>query len=83
MRGGLPEDTAAMPRVNIYVQDIEDAEELEAQEQWERQLGLEQELRPAQRGNPNGRGPRRLGGAESMDRKYSERRKQVYRGGKR
>lgn len=72
-----------MPRVHIHVQDREDIEELEQQDDWETQVGAVSE-RPArpERGT-GGRGYRRPGGAEALDRKYSERRKSVHRGGRR
>jgi hypothetical protein len=75
-----------MPRLHIHVQDIEDVEELEAQEDWETELGLgvndhRRELRD--NGDRRTRGERRFGGSESIDRRRSERRKQVRRYAKR
>ena len=72
-----------MPRVHIHVQDREDIEVLEQQDDWEAQIGAvgERPARPER--SANGRGYRRPNGAEALDRKYSERRKRVHRGGKR
>ena len=87
-----------MPRVHINLHDIDEIEELEELENWEELLGLadagqRRDMRPVgteQRGqrNPDGRkggGFRevRFGGSESLDRKRSERRKQVYRSARR
>ena len=78
-----------MPRIHINVQDIDDIEDLQEQEDWELQLGL---AVPTQRPETRDRfetqryGQRRvqrLSGAEALDRKRSERRKQVVRGGRR
>ena len=86
-----------MPRVHINLHDIDEIEELEEQEDWEELIGLpdgsqRRDMRAVgadQRGqrNPDGRkgGFRelRFGGSESLDRKRSERRKQVYRSARR
>jgi hypothetical protein len=86
-----------MPRVHINLHDIDEIEELEEQENWEELIGLSdtgqrrdaRSTGPEQRGqrNPDGRkgGFRELryGGSESLDRKRSERRKQVYRSARR
>jgi hypothetical protein len=72
-----------MPRVNIHVHDIDSIEELEAQEDWEQQLGLStadprRELLGADSRN-RGRGERRFGGAEVQARKRADRRKSFAR----
>ncbi len=76
-----------MPRVHINVQDIDDAEELEQQEDWERMVGLRvaDERRAAQAGSAEGQWLRRLarGSGESRDRRRADRRKTVRRGGRR
>ncbi|GAB4210536.1 MAG: hypothetical protein OHK0022_43690 [Roseiflexaceae bacterium] len=72
-----------MPRVHIHVQDIEDIEELEDQEDWDTQIGVTPEPPQREARGPTGRGYRRIGAAEALDRKHGERRKKVYRGGKR
>lgn len=72
-----------MPRVHIHVQDREDIEELEQQERWEAHIGTAA-ARPTRSGRDiSGRGYHRPSGAEALDRKRSERRKNVHRGGKR
>jgi len=78
-----------MPRIHINVNDIDEIEELEQQANWEQRLGLDtaghrRELRP-ETGQRNQRGFReqRFGGGEALDRKRSERRKQVFRSGRR
>ena len=81
-----------MPRVHINLHDIDEIEELEELEDWEQLIGLPdagQRTRAAgtdQRGQPNPSGRKssgfreqRFGGSESLDRRRSERRKQVYR----
>jgi hypothetical protein len=81
-----------MPRVHINLHDIDEIEELEEQENWEELLGLSdanqrgRAVGTEQRGQPNPAGRKgggfreqRFGGGESLDRKRSERRKQVYR----
>jgi|RhiMetdeSRZDD1v2_1073273.scaffolds.fasta_scaffold429532_1 hypothetical protein len=85
-----------MPRVHINLHDIDEIEELEEQENWEELIGLSdtgQRTRAVgaeQRGQPNPAGRKngrfrelRIGGSESLDRKRSERRKQVYRSARR
>lgn len=72
-----------MPRIHIHVQDIEEIEELEQQEDWDTQIGITPEPPQRETRSADGRGYRRPGGAEALDRRYSERRKKVYRGGKR
>lgn len=85
-----------MPRVHINLHDIDEIEELEELENWEELIGLAdagQRTRAVgaeQRGQPNPAGRKnggfreqRFGGSESVDRKRSERRKQVYRSARR
>ncbi len=72
-----------MPRIHIHVQDIEDIDELEGQEDWDEQIGVTPEPPQREARGTGGRGYRRANGAEALDRKHSERRKTVYRGGKR
>jgi hypothetical protein len=85
-----------MPRVHINLHDIDEIEELEEQENWEEMIGLASAGQRAravgaeQRGQPNPTGRKaggfreqRFGGGESLDRKRSERRKQVYRAARR
>ena len=72
-----------MPRVNINVHDIDEIEELEEQEGWERQLGLDvavprRDLYGSDSRN-RPRGERRFGGAEALDRKRADRRKRFAR----
>jgi hypothetical protein len=75
-----------MPRVHINLHDIDEIEELEEQEDWEELLGLQGDAArrdprvnaPEQRGQRGFR-EQRFGGGEALDRKRSERRKQVYR----
>jgi hypothetical protein len=84
-----------MPRVHINLHDIDEIEELEELEDWEELIGLAdagQRTRAVgaeQRGQPNPAGRKggfreqRFGGSESLDRRRSERRKQVYRASRR
>jgi hypothetical protein len=80
-----------MPRVHINLHDIDEIEELEQQEDWEELIGLQgagqrRDTRvagPEQRGQRNGFRELRIGGSEALDRKRSERRKQVYRSARR
>ena len=72
-----------MPRVNINVHDIDEIEELEEQEGWERQLGLDvavprRDLYGSDSSN-RPRGERRFGGSEALDRKRADRRKRFAR----
>jgi hypothetical protein len=78
-----------MPRIHINVNGIDEIEELEEQEGWEHRLGLadagqRREARP-EAGQRRQRGfhEQRFGGGEALDRKRSERRKQVFRSGRR
>jgi hypothetical protein len=80
-----------MPRVHINLHDIDEIEELEEQENWEELIGLAdagqrpnaRAAGPEQRGQRGGFREQRFGGSESLDRKRSERRKQVYRSARR
>jgi hypothetical protein len=87
-----------MPRVHINLHDLDEIEELEELEDWEELIGLadagqRHNMRAVgadQRGQPNPAGRKsggfreqRFGGGESLDRKRSERRKQVYRSARR
>jgi len=75
-----------MPRVHINLHDIDEIEELEQQEEWEKLIEPAsavkgREVRPS---SADGRGQRgfreqRFGGGEALDRKRSERRKQIFR----
>ena len=72
-----------MPRVNIHLQDIEDAEDLEEREDWELMVGL-QPTDP-RIDSLEARDRRRVarGSSEARDRRRQDRRKTVYRGGRR
>jgi hypothetical protein len=77
-----------MPRVHINLNDIDEIEELEGQEDWEELIGVAgkaRDNRPASTDGRNQRGFReqRFGGSEALDRKRSERRKQVFRSARR
>lgn len=76
-----------MPRIHIYLNDIDELEDLEDQEDWEEQIGLRgaNERRDAQMASSEARGQRRStrGSVEALARKRAERRKQVHRGGRR
>jgi len=79
-----------MPRVHINLSDIDDIEDLEQRDDWEQLIGREssgkgRELRPAGADVRGQRGFReqRFGGSEALDRKRSERRKQVFRSARR
>ncbi len=71
-----------MPRVHINLHDIDEIEELEDQADWENLVGgsaehTRQNSRPA--ADSRGRGERRFGGADALDRKRAERRKSISR----
>ncbi|MBK9941494.1 MAG: hypothetical protein U0Z44_20110 [Kouleothrix sp.] len=68
-----------MPRVHLYVQDLEAIEELEEHADWEQRVGLNGTAarRDARPGDT--RGERRFGGAEALARKRADRRKNVVR----
>ena len=71
-----------MPRLHINLHDVDEIEDLEDQADWEKVLGLagaetRRETRPV--ADPRGRGERRFGGSEAIDRKRAERRKKVTR----
>jgi hypothetical protein len=71
-----------MPRVHINLHDIDEIEELEEQTDWEAQIGVyaehpRRDVRPAT--DNRGRGVRRFGGADALDRKRAERRKSISR----
>lgn len=72
-----------MPRINIHLHDLDAIEELE--DDWDALSGLDAEAAPRDTREVGGRdrGPRRFGGADTIDRKRAERRKQVYRPAKR
>jgi hypothetical protein len=79
-----------MPRVHINLHDLDEIEKLEDQENWEQLLGLaadgqRREARPITADQRGQRGFReqRIGGSEALDRKRSERRKQVFRSARR
>lgn len=76
-----------MPRVNLYIQDLDEIEALDEQDDWDAMLGLRagHAARDAQHQTVEMRDRRRLarGSREALDRRRSERRKHVYRGGKR
>lgn len=76
-----------MPRVQIFVRDFDEAEELEEREDWEQQVGLRSgdERRDALLGSQELAARRRnaRGGADHLAARRSERRKAVHRGGKR
>lgn len=76
-----------MPRVQIYLRDLDEVETLEEGDDWEEQIGVRahHERRVAQFGSAEARNARGnvRGAAETIRRKYSERRKEVRRGGKR
>jgi hypothetical protein len=75
-----------MPRVHINLHDIDEIDELEEQADWEEVIGVdaEQARRDArQAGDSRWRGVRRFGGADSLDRKRADRRKNVVRAAKR
>jgi hypothetical protein len=78
-----------MPRVRINLHDIDAIEELEEQEDWEELIGLhdadqQREIQrysgAQERRRQHGR-PRelRFGGAEALERRRAERRKQIAR----
>jgi hypothetical protein len=79
-----------MPRIlmNLHDIDIEAIEELEDLEDWEEQIGLKaddprREVRDSADSRSRGRGERRFGGAEALDRKRAERRKNFSRASRR
>lgn len=76
-----------MPRVHIYLRDLDEVDTLEEEENWEEQIGVREqdERRLAQFGSSETRAARGnvRGVSETLRRKYSERRKSVRRGGKR
>lgn len=76
-----------MPRVAIAIRDYDEAEELDEQENWERQVGLRSgdERRDALLGSQELASRRRnaRGSVDNLAARRSERRKTVRRGGKR
>jgi hypothetical protein len=75
-----------MPRVHINLHDIDEIEELEEQADWEELTGVDAELArrdERQAGDTRWRGVRRFSGADALDRKRAERRKNVVRAAKR
>jgi hypothetical protein len=71
-----------MPRVHINLHDIDEIEELEEQADWEELIGVDAEQArrdERQAGDTRGRGVRRFGGADALDRKRAERRKSISR----
>lgn len=79
-----------MPRVHINLHDLDEIEELEQQEDWEKQIGLNgigqrRDVRDSAEARA-GRGAEhrelRFGGAEARDRRRAERRKQIARSGR-
>ena len=73
-----------MPRVHINLNDVDEIEDLEQQEDWEDLIGVASKARDSRPASNDGRGQRgfreqRCGGSEALDRKRSERRKQVFR----
>jgi hypothetical protein len=76
-----------MPRVQIYVRDIDEIEELEEREDWEEQIGLRSgdDRRDALLGSQELAERRRnaRGSAENLAARRSERRKSMHRGGRR
>lgn len=73
-----------MPRINIHLHDLDAIEELE--DSWDAliEAGAEPAPRDTREVGARERGAaRRFGGAEAIDRKRADRRKQVYRPAKR
>jgi len=71
-----------MPRVHINLHDIDEIEELEERADWEETIGVDAEQvrrDDRQAGDSRGRGVRRFGGADALDRKRAERRKSFAR----
>jgi hypothetical protein len=71
-----------MPRVHINLHDIDEIEELEEHADWEELIGVDAEQArrdERQAGDSRGRGVRRFGGADALDRKRAERRKSISR----
>lgn len=72
-----------MPRLHIHVHDIDEIADLEDQAEWEAQLGRgtdqRRELNTTTDTRNRGRGERRFGGSEALDRKRADRRKHVGR----
>ena len=75
-----------MPRVHINLHDIDEIEELEEQADWEELLGVDAEQArrdERQAGDSRWRSVRRFSGADALDRKRAERRKNGVRTAKR
>ncbi len=73
-----------MPRINIHLHDLDALEELE--DDWDALTGLDAEAAPRDTREVGGRdrgATRRFSGAEAIDRKRADRRKQVFRPAKR
>lgn len=68
-----------MPRVHLYVQDLDAIENLEEQEDWEQLVGLSVADSRRDTRTGDGRGERRFGGSEALARKRADRRKNVVR----
>lgn len=67
----------AMPRLHVHLNDIDDLDDMEG---WPARISA---AAPGARPDERRRGERRFGGAEAIDRKRADRRKQVYRPAKR
>lgn len=70
-----------MPRLHVHLNDIDDLDDMEG---WQARISAAPGARPdARSADERRRGERRFGGAEAIDRKRADRRKQVYRPAKR
>jgi len=83
----IAEGSHTMPRIHLYVQDIDELEELEDTDDWEELIGVrdsDERLR-AQQGSAEMRDRRRSarGSVDAAQQRRSERRKTIRRGGKR
>ena len=75
-----------MPRILTHLHDIDEIEELEEQADWEELIGIDAEQTrrdERQAGDSRWRSTRRFSGADALDRKRAERRKNVARATKR
>lgn len=76
-----------MPRVNLYVHDLDTLENLEDQQEWDTLVSRNNgDLRRDSRagdGRGDGRGERRFGGSEALARKRADRRKNISRASRR
>lgn len=73
-----------MPRINIHLHDLDELDQLE--DDWDALTGLDAEAAPRDTREIGARergAARRFGGAEAIDRKRADRRKQVFRAAKR